>query len=128
MATGELMLDTSVVVRHLRSSDPRLLQSGRNLFLPLIALAELHYGAQRSRDPAKVLQQVQGFLAMAAVLLPDERTAEIYGKIHAELSQAGTPIPQNDIWIAALAREYQMDLATTDPHFRRVQGINVLMW
>ena len=62
------------------------------------------------------------------VLLPDELTAEVYGQIKAELAQAGTPIPDNDLWIAALAREYQLPLATKDRHFALVPGLSTLAW
>ena len=57
-------------------------------------------------------------LAAAVVLVPTESTAVLYGAIHAELAMAGTPIPQNDIWIAAVAREHELPLVTRDAHFR----------
>jgi tRNA(fMet)-specific endonuclease VapC len=62
------------------------------------------------------------------VLVPDESTPEIYGRISAQLAQSGTPIPQNDIWIAALALQSGLPLATADSHFRNVAGLTVLLW
>jgi len=62
------------------------------------------------------------------VLLPDESTPELYGRISAQLAQAGTPIPQNDIWIAAIALQSGLPLATCDAHFRQVTGLQLLHW
>jgi predicted nucleic acid-binding protein len=50
----------------------------------------------------------------------DKETSVFYGQIAAGLARAGTPIPQNDIWIAALARQSGLPVATTDDHFDRV--------
>jgi tRNA(fMet)-specific endonuclease VapC len=58
----------------------------------------------------------------------DDRTVEQYGQIKAEIAEAGTPIPDNDIWIAALAREYELPLVTRDQHFDIVPGLKTLAW
>jgi len=127
---GNVLLDTTVVVAHLRG-DAALtarLQQADALYLPLTALGELYYGAYRSRNTAKHLAQIREFLKGVVVLQPAEATANSYGQIKAELAQAGTPIPQNDIWIAALAKEYQLPLAARDEHFQSVAGLNLLAW
>ena len=62
------------------------------------------------------------------LLSPGATTAEHYGRIRAQLAQSGTPIPENDIWIAALALEHQLPLAARDAHFDRVTGLQVLNW
>jgi tRNA(fMet)-specific endonuclease VapC len=62
------------------------------------------------------------------VLSPGLATAEHYGRIRATLSNAGTPIPENDIWIAAIAQENQLPVATRDQHFDQVTGLKVLKW
>jgi tRNA(fMet)-specific endonuclease VapC len=61
-------------------------------------------------------------------LLPDEATPELYGRIFAQLAQAGTLIPQNDIWIAAIALQSDLPLATGDAHFGHVTGLQLLRW
>ena len=127
---GNVLLDTTIVVAHLRG-DAALtaqLQQANALYLPLTALGELYYGAYRSKNPARGLAQIQEFLKAVVVLSPAETTADAYGQIKAALAQAGTPIPQNDIWIAALAKEYQLPLAARDDHFKLVQGLNHLAW
>jgi tRNA(fMet)-specific endonuclease VapC len=130
-ATGSVLLDTTVVVDHLRGKNPSIAQKLKGigtLYLPLTALGELLYGAYNSAFHAKGLKQVEDFLRICAVLGPDERTAHIYGRIKADLSQKGKPIPQNDVWIAAVAIEHNLPLATRDPHFAQVAGLTVVQW
>ena len=81
-----------------------------------------------ARDRSKIERQIAMLLAAAVVLAPTESTAALYGAIHAELAMAGTPIPQNDIWIAAVAREHELPLVTRDTHFQEVQGLIILTW
>ena len=54
------------------------------------------------------------------VLLPDQGTAERYAHLFVQLKRAGTPIPDNDLWIAALALENDLVLITRDRHFERI--------
>jgi tRNA(fMet)-specific endonuclease VapC len=51
-----------------------------------------------------------------------------YGRVRAQLAQAGTPIPENDIWIAAVALEHQLPLSARDVHFEWITGLQVLKW
>jgi tRNA(fMet)-specific endonuclease VapC len=75
-----------------------------------------------------VLQEIRNFLTGVVMLGQSETTAECYGQIRADLAKAGTPIPENDIWIAALAREQGMLLVTRDAHFQRISGLNIVNW
>jgi len=62
------------------------------------------------------------------LLLPSQTTTREYGRIKAELARAGTPIPENDMWIAAQAIEHGLPLATCDAHFSRISGLTILDW
>ena len=92
------------------------------VWVPLIVLGEIkagfHGGTQRHRNEALL----QRFLAKAtvSVLLPGRETAEHYGRIFVQLKRAGTPVPDNDLWIAALALEHDLTLITRDRHFKRI--------
>jgi len=125
-----ILLDTSVVVAHLRGQiDLRVLTAPTEpLFLPLVALGELYKGAEKSARPAQNRRLIEDFLEMAALLYPDTATAESYAKAAAVLEAQGQAIPENDLWIAAVALECDMPLATRDAHFDRVDGLAVLHW
>jgi tRNA(fMet)-specific endonuclease VapC len=125
-----LLLDTNIVVRHFRdaSSVVDRLSGYDELYLPYAALAELYAGAYRSARPEKNLEQIVRFLEAVDVITPDDSTPEIYGQISAQLAKTGTPIPQNDIWIAAIARQSDLPLATSDRHFEKVEGLTALIW
>lgn len=130
MTGNSALLDTSIVVRHFRdgSAVAGKLAAYEELYLPQIALGELYYGAFRSAAPEKHVAQIERFLIAADVLMPDHETARIYGKIATQLARDGAPIPQNDIWIAALALQFGLPLATTDAHYQRLDGLTVLLW
>ncbi|HXP60937.1 MAG TPA: PIN domain-containing protein, partial [Dongiaceae bacterium] len=98
------------------------------LFLPQTVLGELYCGAHLSQNPGRHIEKIQTFLAAVALLSPGLATAEHYGRIRAQLAKAGTPIPENDIWIAALALEHQLPLAARDAHFDLVIRLPVLKW
>src|ERR1700694_1519921 len=130
-ATGSALLDTTIVVDHLRGKSPALDERFKEittLYLPVTALGELLYGAYKSAFEAKSLRQIEDFIQLCAILGPDERTAHYYGRISADLARLGKLIPQNDIWIAAIAREHKLPLATRDKHFSFVSGLTLLDW
>jgi predicted nucleic acid-binding protein len=52
----------------------------------------------------------------------------MYGEVKAELARLGKPIPDNDLWIAAVARQHDLPLATRDAHFALVPGLKTLAW
>ena len=74
------------------------------------------------------LAYIRDLLTYAVVLYADQDTTEIYGQVKAELAQLGKPIPDNDLWIAAMARQYGLPLATRDAHFSAVPRLTTLAW
>lgn len=129
-ATGSVLLDTSVVVAVLRRVPgvKERLSSAEELLVPFVALGELEYGANLARPLERQREAVRTFMEGATLLLPTERTATEYGRIKAALKAAGTPLPENDVWIAACALEHGLPLATRDAHFAHVSGLTVLDW
>jgi len=95
---------------------------------PWVVLGELHYGDARAQRRAEQLANIRELLRVATLLLPDRNTAQCYGEVKAELAQAGKPIPDNDIWIASVARQYELPLATRDAHFRFISRLTTLGW
>jgi tRNA(fMet)-specific endonuclease VapC len=131
IAIGSVLLDTTIVIDHLRAKSQALSERFRNaatLYLPVIALGELLYGAYKSDFETKSRRQIADFVQLCAVLGVDHRTAEYYGEVNAELGRLGKLIPSNDIWIAAIALEHDLPLATRDRHFSFVPGLALSDW
>lgn len=127
---GKLLLDTSVVI-DLFAGDPavkRVLAAAGEVFVSSIALGELFYGAERSSRREANRSQVESFASAVAVLPCDLETGRHYGRIKDDLRSRGRPLPENDIWIAAVASQYQLTLATRDEHFREIPGLALLAW
>jgi len=106
----------------------RALENEHELALPAIVLGEYLYGVHQSRLRATYQAWVKASLPLFILLPVVRETAERYAEIRHELKAAGTPIPTNDLWIAALARHHRMRLVTRDGHFRAIQGLHVLAW
>ncbi len=122
-----ILLDSSIVIAYLRGRLDlfSLLDSGEETYLPLVVLAELYKGAEKSTRKKDNLRQVDDFLRRASLLYPDISTARIYAGITATLEAEDQPLAENDLWIAAVALEFDMPLATRDAHFNRVAGLTV---
>lgn len=123
------LLDTSAYVAAKRghAAVARAIRTSSDLVFSTIVLGELLFGFRHGSRYEKNLAELQEFLSHRAVrLLPVGRTtADRFGRIAAALKKAGTPIPTNDIWIAAHAMETGAELVTLDAHFERVAGIAV---
>jgi len=129
-ATGSVLLDTSVVVDYFRQ-DPKLhlkIDQVDDICVSLEVLGKLYHGARKSSQKEKSLTQVRNCSQSCIVLLPDETTAELSAQIKAELAAKGKSIPENDVWIAAIARQEDLPLATRDRHFSFVSGLTILDW
>jgi tRNA(fMet)-specific endonuclease VapC len=92
------------------------------VWIPLIVLAEIKAGFYGGSQHHRNEILLQSFLAKPTVeiLLPARETAEHYARLFVQLKRAGTPIPDNDLWIAALVLEHDLLLITRDQHFERV--------
>jgi tRNA(fMet)-specific endonuclease VapC len=78
--------------------------------------------------PAKKnIEKLEEFIVSSSVLESDINTAKEYGIIKNELRRKGKPIPENDIWIAAFAKQYNLILVTFDVHFKEISSIEVLV-
>ena len=93
--------------------------AAERVFLPFVALAELRGGFQAGTLARENERTLARFLASerVSVLYPDETTTQVYAGLFAQLRRQGTPIPTNDIWIAALALQHNLALLSRDAHF-----------
>lgn len=92
------------------------------VWLPLIVLAEIKAGFYGGSQQYRNEGLLQNLLAKPTVgiLFPARETAEQYARLFVQLKRAGTPIPDNDLWIAALVLEHDLRLISRDQHFERV--------
>jgi tRNA(fMet)-specific endonuclease VapC len=106
----------------------RRIESAQEVWLPFIVLGELYAGFELGTRRDENEQQLQDFLARPSigVLFADIQTTQKYGQIFHALRRRGTPIPTNDIWIAALALQHNLLLTTSDKHFLFVSDLQIL--
>jgi tRNA(fMet)-specific endonuclease VapC len=125
---GKIILDSNVIIDFLRGNNDYInnLIEKETVFISVIVLGELIFGAENSPNLKKHLAKVDAFLEKANVVYIDETTARIYGKIRADLRKEGKPIPENDIWIAAIALQHNFILATNDNHFKKVNLLKII--
>lgn len=127
---GEILLDTTVIIA-LFNQDPAVVASLSEIeqtFTPSIAVGELFYGAFKSEQAERNLRKLRDFVLASTILSVTAETAEIYGRVKNQLGRRGRPIPENDIWIAAIALEHDLELAARDVHFGEVEGLRLLSW
>ena len=84
-------------------------------------IGELYYGARRSGRVKANTERMDEFVTESVVLSCDAETAKRYGEIKNELRKKGRPIPENDVWVAALALQYDLTPVSRDEHFSKCQ-------
>ncbi len=126
---SRLLLDTSAYSAAFRGGQAakEAIQSAEALFLNPVVIGELLAGFAGGGHRQKNERELREFLAMpsVSVLEINEETASRYALILNSLRAAGTPIPTNDIWIAASAMQHGLELLTADAHFAKVAQIAV---
>jgi tRNA(fMet)-specific endonuclease VapC len=106
----------------------RRVTEAAEVFASSIVLGELYYGARKSTRIESNVQTVDQFAAANRVLSCDSTTAQHYGEIKDFLREKGRPIPENDIWIAATAKQHNLTVASRDSHFDYVDGLSTEHW
>jgi predicted nucleic acid-binding protein len=105
-----------------------ILRKATQVAIPVIVLGEYRYGISLSRYRKHYEQWLSEYLSSFRILDVDERTTVHYRAVRTELKKAGTPIPSNDVWVAALCRQHPLPLLSRDRHFDAVPGITRLEW
>jgi tRNA(fMet)-specific endonuclease VapC len=127
-----ILLDTSAYSAFKRGHrDIQLrIQDAEQIQVNPVVLGELRSGFLKGSRLRDNLHELAQFLESPRVSIAsiDDETAERYAVIVDTLRRAGTPIPTNDIWIAASAMQYGSILQTTDPHFQAVHQIVSEVW
>lgn len=124
MNGNSVALDTSVAIDVLADRAESLAsQSITEFLLPVPVVGELRYGVLNSRRAEKNLVEVERLVARCRVLDVTRVTAEVYARLRLDLKRKGKPIPENDLWIAALCVEHEVKLAAIDGHVDAVDGL-----
>ena len=125
-----MILDTnglSAVAEGESALEP-ILRKAAQIAIPVIVLGEYRYGISQSRNRKHYERWLAEYLPTFRILDVDERTTVSYSAVRAELKRTGTPIPSNDVWIAALCRQHSLPLLSRDQHFDAVAGIQRVEW
>jgi predicted nucleic acid-binding protein len=105
-----------------------ILRKAAQIAVPVIVLGEYRYGIQQSRERQRYEHWLVEYLPTFRVLNVDEQTTTSYAAVRGELKRAGTPIPSNDVWIAALCRQHSLPVLSRDRHFDLVAGLRRIDW
>lgn len=102
-----------------------IVERAEEVLLPFVVVAELRAGFAVGKHGAENERILRRFMAKpgVGVLFPDEQTTHHYAAAYRQLRQQGTPIPTNDLWIAALTLQHGLLLCARDRHFDRLPQI-----
>lgn len=124
-----LLIDTSAYSMVARGNDGlrRVLEQAEEIWLSPVVIGELRAGCLHGSRAEENERALRKFLALPGVslLMIGEDTAARYAEIVTYLRGTGSPIPTNDIWIAASATEHGLRLLTADAHFRRIPFVAI---
>ena len=125
MNPGNYLFDTNALIR--LQSDPEFIKQfdpqQSRLFIPVIALGELYFGAEKSSRPDENFLAIEPLAGTMPILPIDQETAEYYGRLKAKLEKIGRPPSENDLWIASLAVQHDLQLVSQDQHFQTIAQI-----
>ena len=127
---GKYLLDTNIIIS-LFAKDSQIhdrMAKAEEVFVPCIAIGELYFGADKSIKLGENLARIDEFALHNTVLPCDTDIAKRYGAIKNSLKEKGIPIPENDIWIAAIAQQYDLTLISKDSHFEAIENLKIETW
>jgi len=96
--------------------------------LPSVVVGEYRYGLARSKHRRTLLPLLEELIRESVVLEVGLVTAVAYATVRDRLRRKGRPIPENDVWISALALEHGLEIASRDEHFDEVEGLRRRGW
>ena len=125
-----MILDTNALSAFVAQDSAllRVIQNAPELSLPVIVLGEYRFGISQSRHRAEYDEWLARDLHLFLVLPIVEETTRHYAQIRSELKRKGPPIPSNDTWIAALARQHRLEIVTRDTHFDAISSLKRIAW
>lgn len=126
----QILIDTNIYSRALRGdkSVVDILRKQTEIGFSVISIGELLSGFKGGNRESENRTELEEFLDSPRVITypVDDETADFYAEVLHNLRTAGTPIPTNDIWIAATAFQIGLRLFSTDEHFKWVKGLSLV--
>jgi tRNA(fMet)-specific endonuclease VapC len=125
-----MLLDTNALSA-LAARDEALLktlESAPRICVSIISAGEYVYGLTQSRHRNELAEWLEAFLLRAELLQIGRKTLPHYAEVRRQLKNDGTPIPANDCWIAAIAKEHRLPVVSRDKHFASVKGLRRILW
>jgi tRNA(fMet)-specific endonuclease VapC len=125
------LLDTNTCIYFLNQVSERITRrfkqlSPSQIMLPAITVAELYYGAEKSKAQAKNKERVKQFVSTFEIVPFDEKACTTYAKIRYELERSDTPIGPMDLLIESISLTYNFILVTNNSQeFKKVKGIKL---
>jgi tRNA(fMet)-specific endonuclease VapC len=130
MEMKKILIDTNIYSDAMRGEKyaVNILRRNVQVLISPVVIGELLAGFKRGTQEEKNKQQLNEFLSRERVLelSISSETSEFYAFILNQLKEQGTPIPTNDIWIAASAMEKGAVIATRDEHFPKIKGLIII--
>jgi tRNA(fMet)-specific endonuclease VapC len=134
MSPLRYLLDTNICIYIAKNRPPAVaarfakLAAG-SVGMSWVTYGELCFGAEKSSQRASTLERLERLQSMIPVITPDAAVGERYGAIRAHLERAGTPIGNNDLWIAAHALSLGVTLVSNNTiEFKRVPKLELANW
>jgi len=128
------LLDTNTCIYFLNRSSEKIISqfkrfSPSEINLPSITVAELFYGAEKSKAKKKNWAIVENFISTFEIVPFDEKSCEIYARIRASLEKSGVPIGPMDLLIASISLANNSILVSNNiKEFRRIKGMKLENW
>lgn len=128
------VLDTNICIYIMKSQPQSVLEKFNefevgDLYISIITLAELHYGALLSNNSVKALNNLKEFIKIVPPLEMSNKVARFYAEIRTDLKAKGTPIGNNDLWIAAHCLSLDATLVSNNvKEFERVSNLKLENW
>lgn len=123
----KLLLDTSAYVEFKRNTVEvvEIIVRAELIFFSPIVLGELMFGFRNGKKFKENVDSLNRFIQheVVKIISIGEITSDRYSRIALKLKSQGTPIPTNDMWIAAQTIEHGAELITTDQHFEKISGL-----
>ncbi len=125
-----LILDTNALSAVV-DGDPAIkpmVQRATSVEISVITLGEYRFGISQSTRRAQCEKWLRDYLELYSILNITNETTRHYADLRVALRRAGTPIPSNDLWIAAQSRQYDLPILSRHQHFERVHEVRRLSW